>query len=591
VEVCAGRYLLIDQIGDGSSGPVWRAWDARQRAYVAAKLLQPADAGYMLRFAREHSSRLVHPHVVAPTGWASDGERVLLTMDLVRGGSVSDLLGDDRRLPMWLAGVLVEHVLVGLAAIHQQGIVHLNVKPSNLLLEPTTGGRPFLRLADFGVAAAGGEPRPGHIKPDPRQDLYAAGVVAFQLLTGRTPVVGTRPACPDGVPEVVWGPLRSLLAPSPSDRPTSADAAVQAWRKAFASVDVAPAQADPVQIPDRVGPLPEGFDAAYAQPADDAQAVSYAQPADNAQAEQSPPASAGEPASWGARDTHDGIEAGEPERVAGASASTATGNGPKAVAAAIVAVVLLVGIGFVASAQALGRNQAAVDPKASPAAGTVGPGSSPSQQPAASLPTSAPVTPSSSTATAQPGRSGSRPTSAPPRYVATSAFQPFGATFTSFPLGASGSLLTIGSPATYEHLWGAWLPGAWCTMSASFDISLNAPIGPSPGYGYAVAPQSTVSNDQPAGWSMQHEWDGGQNGFFTRPVLLPDGAWAGGGSSPAGDVRGHHHVTVSAGGTRYSMTIDGVSLGTFSGPSTCGSLALRVWGGATVQVDHIVISH
>lgn len=111
-----GRYLLVDPIAEGGMGSVWRAWDAQRREYVAAKLLRPADAGSLLRFVREQSLRVGHPHVVAPNGWAAQDDQVLLTMDLVRGGSVSDLLRDHGTLPVPYAAALVDQLLQALTA-------------------------------------------------------------------------------------------------------------------------------------------------------------------------------------------------------------------------------------------------------------------------------------------------------------------------------------------------------------------------------------------------------------------------------------------------------------------------------------------
>src|SRR6266487_1032935 len=87
-----GRYALADPIAEGGTGRVWRAWDAQRREYVAAKLLRRADAGPLLRLVGGQSLRVEHPHVAAPTGWAAEDDQVLLTMDLVRGGSLADLL-------------------------------------------------------------------------------------------------------------------------------------------------------------------------------------------------------------------------------------------------------------------------------------------------------------------------------------------------------------------------------------------------------------------------------------------------------------------------------------------------------------------
>src|SRR3954453_18632248 len=88
----AGRYLLLDQVGAGGMGSVWRARDGRPGELVAAKVLGAHDSATLLRFVREQSLRIVHPHVVAPTGWAAEDHRAVLAMDLVRGGSVEQLL-------------------------------------------------------------------------------------------------------------------------------------------------------------------------------------------------------------------------------------------------------------------------------------------------------------------------------------------------------------------------------------------------------------------------------------------------------------------------------------------------------------------
>ncbi|GDY64364.1 hypothetical protein SAV14893_037570 [Streptomyces avermitilis] len=98
-EVFAGRYELVDPIGRGGVGAVWRAWDHRRRRYVAAKVLQQSDAHALLRFVREQAMRIDHPHVLAPASWAADDDKVLFTMDLVAGGSLVHLIGDYGPLP------------------------------------------------------------------------------------------------------------------------------------------------------------------------------------------------------------------------------------------------------------------------------------------------------------------------------------------------------------------------------------------------------------------------------------------------------------------------------------------------------------
>ncbi|MDN5893081.1 MAG: serine/threonine protein kinase [Nocardioides sp.] len=239
----AGRYVLIDQIGAGGMGSVWRTWDLRNQAFVAAKVLGQHDSGMLLRFVREQSVRIRHPHVVAPSGWAAEDNLVVFTMDLVKGGSVQTLLGDHGRLPESYVAVLLDQTLQALEAVHAAGVVHRDVKPANLLLEPTGTRRPCVRLGDFGVAALIDEVRltkfPGAIgtdgymapeqthgaSPEPQQDLYATGIVAIQMLTGLSP------RHQRGVPD---GPLKPLLealtAEDSTKRPESASAALQMLR-------------------------------------------------------------------------------------------------------------------------------------------------------------------------------------------------------------------------------------------------------------------------------------------------------------------------------------------------------------------------
>lgn len=275
MEAFAGRYRLIDLIGTGGMGSVWRAWDLRRSAYVAAKVLGQHDAATLLRFVREQSLRIEHPHVVAPHGWAADDDKVVFAMDLVRGGSVATLLGDHGPLPTSYVAVLLDQLLHGLSAVHAAGVVHRDLKPANLLLDATGKGRPHLRLSDFGIAGLLDEPRmtrhstilgtPGYLAPeqlagadpDPRQDLYTVGAVAAELLTGERPG-------PDGKLPPVEGPLADFIhrstATDPTQRPTTAHAAgrLLAESGALPPTNAAPwsAHPDSPEVFDQLPPLP-----------------------------------------------------------------------------------------------------------------------------------------------------------------------------------------------------------------------------------------------------------------------------------------------------------------------------------------------
>ncbi|MBD0423601.1 protein kinase [Streptomyces sp. TRM S81-3] len=285
-EVFAGRYELVDPIGRGGVGAVWRVWDQRRRRYVAAKVLQQRDAHSLLRFVREQALRIDHPHVLAPASWAADDDQVLFTMDLVTGGSLVHLVGDYGPLPPAFICTLLDQLLAGLAAVHAEDVVHRDIKPANVLLEATGTGRPRLRLSDFGIAMRLGEPRltetnlvvgtPGYLapeqlmgsEPDFPADLFAVGLVALYLLEGAKPDAkalvqyftehGT-PGAPQGIPEPLWQVVASLLQPDPSARFRTAMGARKALAAAAELLPEPGPDDELIEIFDQVGPLPPGF--------------------------------------------------------------------------------------------------------------------------------------------------------------------------------------------------------------------------------------------------------------------------------------------------------------------------------------------
>ncbi|MGW6459344.1 protein kinase domain-containing protein [Streptomyces sp. NPDC055078] len=285
-EVFAGRYELVDPIGRGGVGAVWRAWDHRRRRYVAAKVLQQSDAHTLLRFVREQALRIDHPHVLAPASWAADDDKVLFTMDLVSGGSLAHVIGDYGPLPPRYVCTLLDQLLSGLAAVHAEGVVHRDIKPANILLEATGTGRPHLRLSDFGISMRKGEPRltetnyvvgtPGYFapeqmrgaEPDFTADLFAVGLVALYLLEGQKPDSraliehfagrGT-PGAPQGIPEPLWQVLAGLLQPDPDSRFRTATGARKALATAGEMLPEPGPDDEPVEIFDQLGPLPSGF--------------------------------------------------------------------------------------------------------------------------------------------------------------------------------------------------------------------------------------------------------------------------------------------------------------------------------------------
>lgn len=235
-EVFAGRYELLDLIGQGGMGSVWRVHDRREDRVVAAKVLRQSDAASLLRFVRETAFRVQHPHVVTPLGWAGEDDRVLFTMPIVDGGSVATLVGDHGPLPATFVAEVLRQLLDGLSAVHASRIVHRDVKPANVLLAATGAARPHVYLTDFGIAVELDGPRltetnvaigtPGYMAPEQRRgelttasDLYAVGALAVHMLTAVPPEPSETPERPADVPDSLWDLAADLLAPDPAERP------------------------------------------------------------------------------------------------------------------------------------------------------------------------------------------------------------------------------------------------------------------------------------------------------------------------------------------------------------------------------------
>jgi len=207
-----GRYAVTARLAHGGMATVYLAMDTRLDRQVALKVMHAElarDDEFVRRFIGEAKSvaRLSHQNVVAVFDQGSDGPFLYLAMEYVPGRTLKEVLRDRGRFPPEAALDIMTGVLDGLAAAHASGIVHRDVKPENVLL--TADGR--LKVADFGLAraqAAAGHTRAGlligtvaYLPPEqvtgeatgPRSDVYSAGVVAFELLTGRQPFTGDTP--------------------------------------------------------------------------------------------------------------------------------------------------------------------------------------------------------------------------------------------------------------------------------------------------------------------------------------------------------------------------------------------------------------
>ena len=188
-------YVMVDEIGRGASGTVWRA---RQRAgdgrLVAVKRVRGNDAEAAMRIAEEVRTlaALDHPHVVPILECVADGGDLAIVMAYAAGGSLADRLDRFGRLDWREAASLLAPIADALGSAHRRGVVHRDVKPANILL--TSDGEPL--LADFGMARSSEiVGTPGYLAPEvaegavagPLADVYAVGAVAYQCVAGQLP--------------------------------------------------------------------------------------------------------------------------------------------------------------------------------------------------------------------------------------------------------------------------------------------------------------------------------------------------------------------------------------------------------------------
>jgi eukaryotic-like serine/threonine-protein kinase len=207
-----GRYHILDRIAAGGMGEVYRAHDAVLERRVAIKVLHRSlagDAGFVERFRREAraAASLNHQNIVAVHDWGSVDGIYYMVMEYVAGRSVRELLSEQGVLASAQAVDVLDQTLAALQHAHRQGIVHRDVKPENLMV--TRDG--VVKVADFGLARAFADAQiteagtitgtvqylaPEQLQgepADPRTDLYALGIVAFELLTARLPFTGETP--------------------------------------------------------------------------------------------------------------------------------------------------------------------------------------------------------------------------------------------------------------------------------------------------------------------------------------------------------------------------------------------------------------
>ena len=216
-ELIDSRYQLIRQVANGGMASIYEAMDTRLDRKVAVKIMHPhlaQDDAFVSRFIREAkaAAALSHPNIVAvqDQGWNQSGvPAVFLVMELIEGSTLREYLNERGRFEIKDAMNYLTPILSALAAAHAIGIVHRDMKPENILISKE--GR--IKIADFGLAR--GEiigstmtaessvilGSVSYLSPeqvqrgiaDARSDVYAVGIVAFEMLTGEKPFIGDTP--------------------------------------------------------------------------------------------------------------------------------------------------------------------------------------------------------------------------------------------------------------------------------------------------------------------------------------------------------------------------------------------------------------
>lgn len=207
-----GRYRVESRIAVGGMATVYRALDTRLDRLLALKVMHPAlsaEPGFVERFIREAKTvaRLDHPNVVQVYDQGTDGTYVYLAMEYIAGCTLRDVLRDRGALPARAALDILEPVLAALGAAHRAGLVHRDMKPENVLI----GDDGRVKVADFGLVRIAGAhtdtstsgvlgtvsymapEQVENLTTDERTDVYACGVLLYEMLTGAKPHRGRNP--------------------------------------------------------------------------------------------------------------------------------------------------------------------------------------------------------------------------------------------------------------------------------------------------------------------------------------------------------------------------------------------------------------
>ena len=253
-QIYGNRYRLVDRIAIGGMGEVWRAHDEVILRDVAIKILKPefmGDPGFLERFRVEarHAARVDHEGIADVYDYGEGSGSAYLVMELVSGDSLARIIEKRIRLNAVEVLSIMEQTARALYAAHEDGLVHRDVKPGNLLITP--GGK--VKITDFGIARVADQVAltatgqvmgtVQYLAPEqatgkqatPSTDIYSLGIVAYEALTGRRPFTGESqmviamaqindkpPAMGQDIDQRVQDLVLSCLAKKPNQRPGSA---------------------------------------------------------------------------------------------------------------------------------------------------------------------------------------------------------------------------------------------------------------------------------------------------------------------------------------------------------------------------------